>query len=201
MVHSTDVPVSTEQLTKVVNLLQRQRALRESSNTSTNQSSVESCKPGEETPLSKRFAKVPCFSVSTDQVYAHGIKRPSMSSDGTCDSDHEPLMLRCKSSRINETTGDQKKFRDQTKSSLVAGNNSSKSCRAQWDVFRRQDVPRLSEYLRRHSDELVHKHVSPEHIVSRISMCRSNRLITHCISCRLCIQFSTRIFFSMQPTN
>ncbi|XP_022950666.1 lysine-specific demethylase JMJ25 isoform X2 [Cucurbita moschata] len=161
LVHSTDVPVSTEQLTKVVNLLQRQRALRESSNTSTNQSSVEeveSRKPGEETPFSKRFAKVPCFSVSTDQVSAHGIKRPSMSSDGACDSDPEPLMLWRKSSRINETTGAQKKFRDQTQSSLV-GNNSSKSCRAQWDVFRRQDVPRLSEYLRRHSDELVHKHV------------------------------------------
>lgn len=174
MAHSTDVPVSTEQLTKVINLLQRQRALSESSNTSTNQSSVEeveSCKAGEETPFSKRFAKVPCFSASADQVFAQGIKRPSMTSDGAYDSDPEPLMLQCKSSQINETTGTQKKPMEQTKSSLVDRNNSSKSCGAQWDVFRRQDVPRLSEYLRRHSEEFIHKHVSPEHIVIHVSMC------------------------------
>lgn len=165
MAHSTDVPVSTEQLTKVVNLLQRQRTLSESSNISTNQSSVEdveSCEAGEEIPFSKKFAKVPCFSASTDQVFAQGIKRPSMTSDGACDSDPEPLMLQCKSSRINETTEPQKKFGERAESSPIDGNNSSKTCGAQWDVFRRQDVPRLSEYLRKHSDEFIHKHVSPE---------------------------------------
>ncbi|TYK13094.1 lysine-specific demethylase JMJ25 [Cucumis melo var. makuwa] len=162
LVHSTDVPVSTEQLTKVINLLQRQRALGESSNTSTNHSSVEeveSCKAGIETPVSKKFAKVPCFSASTDQVFAQGIKRPSMTSDSACDSDPEPLMFECKSSQISETTGPQTKFREQIESCLVVGNKSSKTCGAQWDVFRRQDVPRLSEYLRKHSDEFIHKQV------------------------------------------
>lgn len=131
---------------------------------------VESCKAGEETPPSKRFAKVPCFSASADQVFAQGIKRPSMTSDPAYDSDPEPLMLQCKSSQINETTGAQK-FKEQTKSSLIDGNNFSKSCGAQWDVFRRQDVPMLSEYLCRHSDEFIHEHVSPEHFVSRVNMC------------------------------
>ncbi|XP_023518038.1 lysine-specific demethylase JMJ25-like [Cucurbita pepo subsp. pepo] len=162
LAHSTDVPVSTEQLTEVVNLLQRQRAQSESSNTSTNQSSVEeeeSCTAGEETPFIKRFAKVPCFSASAEQVFAQGIKRPSMISDGACDSDPEPLMLQCKSSRTNEMPGAPNTLRQQTHSALNDGNSTSKSCGAQWDVFRRQDVPMLSEYLRRHSDEFIHKHV------------------------------------------
>lgn len=35
------------------------------------------------------------------------------------------------------------------------------SCGAQWDIFRRQDVPQLLEYLRRHYDESIH---NPMHV-------------------------------------
>lgn len=127
---------------------------------------------GEETHFSKRFAKVPGFSEYADQVFAQGgIKRPSMTSDGAYDSDPGPLVLQSES-HLNETSEAPKKNRERTISSLIDGEKiSSKSCGAQWDVFRRQDVPRLSEYLRRHSDEFIHKHVSHEHIVCRVHLC------------------------------
>lgn len=38
------------------------------------------------------------------------------------------------------------------------------SCGAQWDVFRRQDVPQLLEYLRKHCDESIPAYCNPMHV-------------------------------------
>ena len=38
------------------------------------------------------------------------------------------------------------------------------SCGAQWDIFRRQDVPQLLEYLRRHCDESIPAFYNPMHV-------------------------------------
>ncbi|XP_042520675.1 lysine-specific demethylase JMJ25-like [Macadamia integrifolia] len=45
----------------------------------------------------------------------------------------------------------------------------SDSCGAQWDVFRREDVPKLQEYLRRHFNEFRHTYCFPvEHVAHPI---------------------------------
>ncbi|KAJ6292449.1 hypothetical protein OIU78_024594 [Salix suchowensis] len=44
----------------------------------------------------------------------------------------------------------------------------SESCGAQWDVFRKQDVPKLVEYLRRHSNEFIHTDGFQKHMVHPI---------------------------------
>ncbi|KAK1424584.1 hypothetical protein QVD17_19917 [Tagetes erecta] len=39
------------------------------------------------------------------------------------------------------------------------------NCGAHWDIFRREDVPRLLEYLRKYSDKLSRSHGSPKKVV------------------------------------
>lgn len=42
------------------------------------------------------------------------------------------------------------------------------SCGAQWDIFRRQDVPNLLEYLRRHCNDSIPAYHSPVHVIHPI---------------------------------
>lgn len=56
-------------------------------------------------------------------------------------------------------------FHDNIESSSNDSNKSASVCGAQWDIFRRQDVSKLLEYLGRYSKELTQAYGSPKDVI------------------------------------
>lgn len=68
-----------------------------------------------------------------------------------------------------EDSEDENSLQDDIESSSCNEEKSvADSCGAQWDIFRRQDVPKLLEYLKRHSSELSRAYCTPKHVVHPI---------------------------------
>ncbi|KAG2685234.1 hypothetical protein I3760_10G115200 [Carya illinoinensis] len=180
LAHTTDAHISTEQLTKIRKLLKRHKAQcqRESSliiadKGMANEVNGRSSLNGEdkedsgfqnvtedELHLRKRVARVFSSSATSHERSAMSPKTCNMSYgvgyDSETDSDSEAT-LPCYESVLSSDTSDQRKLRDHTQSSnFYRKKVVSESSGAQWDVFRRQDVPKLIEYLERHSSEFSH---------------------------------------------
>lgn len=190
MAHTTDAHISSEQLTKIRKLLKRHKAQcqRESSlitadKAMENEVNGRSSLNGEnkedlgfqnvtedEMRLRKRVARVFSSSATSHERSAMSPKTSNMSYGGGCDSKTDSdteATIPCYESVLSSDTSDQRRFRDHTRSSnFYKKKLVSESSGAQWDVFRRQDVPKLIEYLQRHSSEFshtygFHKQVSP----------------------------------------
>lgn len=180
LAHTTDAHISTEQLTKIRKLLKRHKAQcqRESSliiadKGMANEVNGRSSLNGEdkedsgfqnvtedELHLRKRVTRVFSSSATSHERSAMSPKTCNMSYgvgyDSETDSDSEAT-LPCYESVLSSDTSDQRKLRDHTQSSnFYRKKVVSESSGAQWDVFRRQDVPKLIEYLERHSSEFSH---------------------------------------------
>ncbi|XP_063942001.1 lysine-specific demethylase JMJ28 isoform X2 [Daucus carota subsp. sativus] len=59
-------------------------------------------------------------------------------------------------------------FHDNIENSGYDDNKSASSCGAVWDIFRREDVQKLLEYLTRYSNELTQAYGSPKEVVHPI---------------------------------
>ena len=182
MAHTTDVPLSTEQLTKIRKLLKKHKALcqRESSKIATEQLQEEKLKGmsvlhaedmeqkglhsmvKEEIGFLRRVNRTSYISTEAKKAASHGIDS-SISQDRECDffsdsnSDSEPSPLHGTVQSTELSTGHNP--RNPFESSKSDKNKfATEHSGAQWDVFRRQDVPKLVEYLKRHCDEFSYTH-------------------------------------------
>ncbi|RXH86058.1 hypothetical protein DVH24_017111 [Malus domestica] len=219
LAHTSDVPISDEQVSKIRKLLKKHKAQyqREVSRVTCEQFVAkkdngesllfsETMKEaglhnviGEEMHLRKRIARESCFS-----------RHEACTDAETSDSDTDSEATLSSSGRLH----DAETSKDTRCEVLVDSCNSyekqtlDESCGAQWDVFRRQDVPKLIEYLRRHSNEFTrkfdfHKHVSPKPIATAFEQIRLKTILLFDVHtyCRLFIPFLIRVSFWTQLTH
>ncbi|XP_062087361.1 lysine-specific demethylase JMJ28 isoform X2 [Humulus lupulus] len=183
LAHTSDVPISSEQLSRIRKLLKKHKAQQShmpSSKITSDQNIINNINGkssslhgeeiedsavqdliGEEMHLRKKIARVSCSSAATQESWDRNLKESNSSLDVESDSDSETLLPSCESIHGSETSEDRKSFKGNNKSSNHDGKKSlAVSDGAQWDVFRRQDVPKLIDYLKRHSNEFAcHKQV------------------------------------------
>jgi lysine-specific demethylase 3 len=180
LAHTTDVPVSTKQLNYIRKLMTKHKEQnKESSEATLNEENIEVELHDmfrEDMLVNKKVARISWFSAATHEAHASSLKDREMFHDGGSDSasdsdtDTDTEVSKfffgpVKSSR----TSDNLKFygKHSESSNHFRMKKLSESCGALWDVFRRQDVPKLAEYLRRHFNEFTYtyglqKHVSSE---------------------------------------
>lgn len=141
MVYTTDVPVSTEHLTKITKLLKKHRTLCQRGSPKITTENAEDAKQkepesivNEGTDFYRRVNRTSYISTEVKAIASQSLEN-NTSSNGECGSGSDA---------------------EKTESSLPfhkTDQSTEMYSVAQWDVFRRQDVPKLLEYVKRHRDE------------------------------------------------
>ncbi|XP_010277904.1 PREDICTED: lysine-specific demethylase JMJ25-like [Nelumbo nucifera] len=189
LTHTSEVPLSIDQLAKIKKLKNKHKAQdrRESLKTAIDKKMVNELK--QKTSLSnkeklgtsesmdatrgwkkssKEAARVstspPDLKVP-EECYT-SVKDEKLLDAGEYDSDSKATNGYCCTAHCSKTSevGDTLCQKKNEEEPIVPS-----SCGAQWDVFRREDAPKLQEYLRRHFAEFRHTYCSPvEHVAHPI---------------------------------
>lgn len=178
MAHTIDVPLSAEQLTKIRKLLKKHKTLcqRESSKITMEhtedmeQKRLQSMER-ERMNIFRRVNRTSCISAEGKTAGGQCLDT-NISADGECHSNSDtekaqsssPLHGTVQSTKISPNHNPENPFEN---SSSDKSKMHTENYGAQWDVFRRQDVPKLLEYLKRHSEELSYTHEYHEKVSSK----------------------------------
>ncbi|KAF5742225.1 lysine-specific demethylase JMJ25 isoform X1 [Tripterygium wilfordii] len=128
---------------------------------------------GEESQLNRRDARASWFPAAPNGTLHSSLKDRHVLHDEEnitdTQSDTDPIKRSHGITRNSQSSKDVNLCGTHTAiANFIINETRGESCGAQWDVFRRQDVPKLLEYLRRHSDEFTHTNGFREQLVCSI---------------------------------
>ncbi|XVE51234.1 hypothetical protein DITRI_Ditri02bG0023600 [Diplodiscus trichospermus] len=191
LAHATDAPVSMKQLNKIRKLMKRKKSQdqMEHAKTTTDQHITSKVK-GKSLPRGEKKEAVGLNDIISKDMHSHNrvqklsSRLPSAvheahnlgfedrdvypekedssdsESDSDCNSNSEDAIRPRHTIHCSETLENEEVVGERTE--------LAPSCGAEWDVFRRQDVPKLMEYLRKHSNEFSHTCSFRKHVVHPI---------------------------------